>query len=246
MRQAAPGESHLQMEKGDVSSLIRRVPRSRLASRRSRQERPGVTAIRIRWVSLFAAGAAMVILIFYLAMFYLRLPQGVVQIGGPFALTDSDGQTVTDRSFRGKWMLVYFGYTYCPDVCPTTLNEIAEVLARLGDGAKAITPVFITVDPERDTTAVLRAFVKAFDPRIVGLTGSPAAIAAAAKAYKVYYEKSKTGNGPQDYLVDHTALIYLMRPDGRFETYFSPDATADDIVRGLRRLIPQATAGGAS
>lgn len=169
--------------------------------------------------------------------FDFRAPQPTVQIGGPFTLLDSNGQPVTDRTFRGKWMLVYFGYTYCPDVCPTTLNEMAEALDKLGPDAAKIAPLFITVDPERDTAAVLRNYVKAFDTRIHGLTGSPQQIAAVAREYRVFYQKSDPGKGAKDYLIDHSSLIYVMNPAGQFTAYFSHDMTADDIASGLRKFI---------
>ncbi len=166
-----------------------------------------------------------------------RAPQPTVQIGGPFTLLDSSGQLVTDRTFRGKWMLVYFGYTYCPDVCPTTLNEMAEALDKLGPDAAKVAPLFITVDPERDTAAVLREYVKAFDTRIRGLTGRPEQIAAIAREYRVFYRKSDAEKGAKDYLMDHSSLIYVMNPAGQFTAFFSHDVTSDDIANGLRKFM---------
>jgi protein SCO1/2 len=137
-------------------------------------------------------------------------------IGGPFTLQGENGATVTDRDFRGRWMLVYFGYTFCPDVCPTTLADMATALAELGPLAARIQPIFISVDPARDTPAVAAAYARSFDSRILGLSGSAAEIARVAGAYKVYYSVHRTGDGPGDYLLDHTAFLYVMRPDGSF------------------------------
>lgn len=157
--------------------------------------------------------------------------------GGPFSLIDGSGATVTDRTFRGKWELVFFGYTYCPDLCPTTLNTISDALAALGPLADKVQPLFITVDPQRDTQAVIGDYVRNFDPRIVGLTGSPEAIAAVAKEYKVYYAVHRTGNGPDDYLMDHSGFVYLMDPDGRFVRVLSGETSAQAMADKLRPLL---------
>jgi protein SCO1/2 len=161
---------------------------------------------------------------------------GVAAIGGPFALTDQTGKAVTDQTYKGKWLLVFFGFTYCPDVCPTTLNQVAQVMDRLGPLASQVQPLFITVDPARDTPPVLAQYTAAFDPRIVGLTGTPAEIAAAAKAYRVYYAKVDQGS---DYSMDHSAILYVMRPDGRYEAFFAADAKADDMTAKLKSWIEQ-------
>jgi len=160
-------------------------------------------------------------------------------IGGPFTLTGSDGKTVTDRSFRGKWMMVYFGYTFCPDACPTTLNDIAETLTELGPLASKITPVFVTIDPERDTPEVMGRYVNSFDPRIVGLTGSAEAIAEVAKEYRVYYKKRPIGQRPDDYLMDHSSIIYIMNPEGRYVTLISAEQKPAQMATRLRQLISQ-------
>jgi protein SCO1/2 len=158
-------------------------------------------------------------------------------VGGPFTLTNGDGQTVTDRDFRGKYMLVYFGYTYCPDVCPTTLNALADALDRLGAKADRLQPLFVTVDPRRDTPAVIKQYTAAFTPRIEGLTGTPAEIAAAAKEYHVYYAEHRTGPGPNDYSMDHSSILYLMAPDGRFIAPVRADETGAEIAADLTRLM---------
>ena len=156
-------------------------------------------------------------------------------LGGPFTLVAADGRTVTDQSYRGKWLLVYFGYTYCPDVCPTTLNNIAQALVRLGADTRAVTPIFITVDPQRDTRQVIGQYVKAFDPRIVGLTGSQAQIAAVAKEYRVYYEPQPAQNG--GYLVDHSSFIYVIDPHGKFVKILPGSTSGAEIAAAIRPFI---------
>jgi protein SCO1 len=156
-------------------------------------------------------------------------------IGGPFTLQNGDGQTVTNKTFQGKYMLVYFGYTYCPDVCPTTLQSIASAMDRLGPKADKVVPIFITVDPWRDKPAVVKRYAAAFSPRVVGLTGSPQEISRVEQEYHVYAEKRAAGNG--EYSMDHSSVIYLMGPDGRFIAPIaegSPDSMATDIGRLAR------------
>ncbi len=163
-------------------------------------------------------------------------PPPEVQIGGAFSLLDKDGRGVTDRDLRGRYALVYFGYTFCPDVCPTTLNAVAAAVDLLGPQAK-LTPVFITVDPRRDTPKVVGDYVAAFSPRLLGLTGTPEQVAAATSAYRVYAAPHRTGPGPNDYTMDHTSLLYLMAPDGRFVAPIradqAPAAMAQDIKRNM-------------
>src|SRR3954447_24211281 len=137
-------------------------------------------------------------------------------IGGPFQLESGDGKPVTDRDFRGKYMLVYFGYTFCPDVCPTTLNAVADAMDKLGPKADRVQPLFITVDPKRDTPAVVKQYAAAFGHRVIGLTGSAEQIAKVSKEYRVYYAEHRTGPGPDDYAMDHSSILYLMGPDGAF------------------------------
>jgi protein SCO1/2 len=158
-------------------------------------------------------------------------------IGGPFVLTATDGSTVTDATYRGKILLVYFGYTTCPDACPTTLNSIAAALAELGPLADHIQPLFVTIDPKRDTREVLADYVKAFDPHIVGLTGTPDQIAAAAKAYGVYYAPYKTADAPDGYLMDHTSVVYVMNEQYRFVSSFTQDTPATQMADRLRKLL---------
>jgi protein SCO1/2 len=159
---------------------------------------------------------------------------GAAAIGGPFKLTDQNGKPRSDADFRGQYTLVFFGYTNCPDVCPTTMQTLTDAMTDLGPKADKVTPVFITVDPERDTAKALKDYAANFTPRLVMLTGSPADIAAVAKEYRVYY--AKAGEGP-NYAMDHTALIYLMGPDGTYVTHYAPQATADDIAKDLRQRL---------
>ncbi|HVZ05874.1 SCO family protein [Hyphomicrobium sp.] len=139
---------------------------------------------------------------------------GKALVGGPFSLIDQTGKHVTDKDFRGKYMLVFFGYTNCPDICPAGLQVMSAALEKLGDRGKDIVPIFITVDPERDTQEKLAAYVKNFTPRLVGLTGSPSDIAATAKAYRVFYQKVPDQSDPKNYSVDHSSIFYLMGKDG--------------------------------
>lgn len=158
-------------------------------------------------------------------------------IGGAFALTDQFGKPRTDAEFRGQAMLVFFGFTNCPDICPVGLQSMSDALDLLGEGADRITPIFITVDPARDTPAVLRDYVANFHPRLVALTGSAEDIGKVAKSYRVYYAKVTGDKAPDDpaaYLMDHSAIVYLMGPDGAFVTHFSPGTSAADMAKGLR------------
>ena len=160
-----------------------------------------------------------------------------VTIGGSFTLRTPDGVTVTEQTYRGKWLLVYFGYTFCPNTCPTALMDISSVLARLGGEADVIQPLFITVDPQRDTPDVLQEYTRSFDPRIIGLSGDEQQIAAAAQAYGADYTPRKTGQGDEDYLIDHSSYIYLMDPHGRFARGFDADTPPDRVAQEVRELV---------
>lgn len=162
---------------------------------------------------------------------------GTAQVGGPFQLVDHTGKRVTDRDFRGKYLLVFFGFTFCPDICPTALQVMAAALEGLGAKAERITPVFITVDPERDTPEQLASYVSSFHPRLVGLTGSAEEIAAAAKAYRVYYKKSKDEKSSAEYTMDHTSIVYLMGPDGAFVTHFTHATSAETMKARLAQVL---------
>ena len=163
-------------------------------------------------------------------------PAGLA-VGGPFVLEDGAGKTVSDRDYRGKYMLVYFGYTFCPDVCPTTLNAVADALDRMGGKADRLQTLFITVDPKRDTPPVVKDFAAAFSPRITGLTGTPDEIAKVAKEYRVYYAEHRTGPGPNDYSMDHSSVLYLMGPYGRFIAPVRADGSGEQIAAALTRLM---------
>lgn len=161
-----------------------------------------------------------------------------MDIGGPFQLVDQQGRPVTDQTFRGQYMLVYFGYGYCPDVCPTELANLTAALDILGPKADAVKPLFITVDPERDTPAFLADYVANFHPRLTGLTGTPEQIKAVAKAYKVYYAKAEQP-GEADYLMDHTSFVYLMGPDGRFLSLFRGQTDPNTIAETIARFMTE-------
>ncbi|MDH2384571.1 SCO family protein [Bradyrhizobium sp. CER78] len=158
-------------------------------------------------------------------------------VGGPFTLTDQAGHARTDKEFRGRLMLVYFGFTYCPDVCPTDLQAIGLALDKLGPDGDQVQPVFITVDPERDTASHLAEYVPMFHPRLIGLTGSADAIRQVADAYKVYYARVPLKDG--DYTVDHTAYIYLMDRDGNYLGFFPPGTSADRMVEIIRPRLAE-------
>lgn len=164
---------------------------------------------------------------------------GIAQIGGPFTLVDQTGAVRTDKDFHGKLMLVYFGYTYCPDVCPTALQVMSVAVQDLGPKAKDVVPIFITVDPDRDTVKHLAAYVKNFDPRMVGLTGSADQIKQAAKVYRVYYRKAEPapGSPPKDYLMDHSSVIYLMDRQGHYITHFTHRSQSEDIEAAIREHL---------
>jgi protein SCO1 len=162
---------------------------------------------------------------------------GTALVGGPFSLVGTDGKPVTDRDFRGRYMLIFFGFTHCPDICPAELQVIAQALEQLGDKAKNVVPIFITLDPERDTPEAMGSYVKSFGPNFVGLTGSPEAIAAAAKAYRVSYAKVEDKESAANYGVDHSALVYLMDPEGRYVTHFSYGLSADQMAEKLGKSL---------
>ena len=196
---------------------------------------------RFALVAVVAAGVLVLAAGALLALAFRETPQGAAgtalasAIGGPFRLTDQNGKPVSDADLKGKWQLLFFGYTHCPDACPTALNEIALALDQLGAKRDAVEVVFITVDPERDTPEVLKSYVASFDAPIIALTGAPEAVAQAAKAYRVYYAKHPRPDGEYD--MDHSAVIYLMNPEGRFTASFTPDSTAEAIAARLQKLL---------
>ena len=166
-----------------------------------------------------------------------------VTTGGRFMLQDQTGKIVTDEDFKGKFMLIYFGYTYCPDICPTSLQTIAHALDLLGKKGDVIQPIFISIDPQRDTVKVLREYVAAFHPRLIGLTGTEAVVNSVAKKYRVRFKKvSETGGINDDYTVDHTSSVFLMGPQGEFITRFSHATTSKQMAAKLATIIGKFTA----
>jgi len=161
-----------------------------------------------------------------------------VTIGGPFTLTAVDGETVTDRTYRGRWLLVYFGYTSCPETCPTVLNAIGVALDKLGPDAKRVQPLFITVDPQRDTPEVMGKYINAFDSRIVGLTGSPQQIETVVQEYGAYSAPHDVGGG-ETTLMDHSTYIYLMSAEGKFVKAFDANTPGDHLAQEIRKLVAQ-------
>ena len=167
--------------------------------------------------------------------------RGVALVGGPFTLIDQHGKKRTDREFRGTYLLVFFGYTNCPDVCPTGLQDMSEALDALGPDARKVQPIFITIDPGRDRPALLKNYAANFHPRLVALTGSASAIATTANAYRVYYAKSGEKSG-DNYLMSHSTFIYLMGPDGKYLTTFSYNTSPKSMAMGIRKLFKRASA----
>jgi protein SCO1/2 len=157
-------------------------------------------------------------------------------VGGPFALIDHTGKPRTEADFRGKFLLIYFGFTHCPDVCPTDLQAIGLALDQLGKVAEEVQPLFITVDPERDTPQLLADYLPSFHPRLIGLSGDSTSIRKAARAYKVYYAKVPTADG-SDYTVDHSGYIYLMDRAGQYLGFFPPGTPPDRMADVIRPLV---------
>jgi len=162
---------------------------------------------------------------------------GTSQIGGPFKLTDQNGLLRSDSEFRGQMMLVFFGYTNCPDVCPTSLGAMTEALNLLGESGNLVRPIFVTIDPARDTVEQLKLYAQGFHPRLVLLTGPENEIARAAKAYRIYAAKSKDSGEGSDYLMDHSSYIYLMGVDGRYVTHFAPGTAPDKMAEAIRQYL---------
>jgi cytochrome oxidase Cu insertion factor (SCO1/SenC/PrrC family) len=160
---------------------------------------------------------------------------GKVEVGGPYTLTDQNGKAVSSADFHGKYQLIYFGYSFCPDVCPTTLGVISQALDKMGVDQNRIVPVFITIDPDRDTPGVLKNYMAAFGPRFVGLTGSQAQITAVEKEYRVYAKKQPLAAG--GYGMDHSSVIYLMGADGRLVTFYDELISPDQLEKDLKAKI---------
>ena len=167
----------------------------------------------------------------------LQTSAGEALIGGPFTLTDQHGEQRTEQDFAGRYMLIYFGYTYCPDFCPMSLSNMTQAMDLLPpEAAEQVVPVFITVDPERDTVAQLAEYAPLFHPRLVALTGSAEATKQAAQAYRVYF--AKAGDADSDaYLMDHSTFIYLMGPDGKYVRHFAHNATPEEMAEAIEAAI---------
>jgi len=183
----------------------------------------------------FAASLVVGLLVMFWAMGGVSKVAQPAAIGGPFQLTDQNGKAVTDKSLKGKPTLIFFGYTHCPDVCPTSLFEISEVLRAMGRDADKVNAIFISVDPERDTPAAMKDYLSSFDPHLEGLSGDPAETAKVITSYRVYAKKVPTKDG--DYTMDHTALIYLMDRDGRFVSPFNLKRTPEEAAVELKRYL---------
>ncbi len=162
---------------------------------------------------------------------------GEALVGGPFTMVDQDGRTVTEDDFKGQVTVLYFGFTFCPDVCPTQLLALSSALDRLGKKADSIVPVFVSVDPERDTPRVLKDYVSNFHPSMVGLTGSPEQVAAMADAFYVTYYKVKNADTAAEYLMDHTSIVYVMGRDGKYLTHFTHSTTPEEMADTLKQFL---------
>jgi protein SCO1/2 len=189
---------------------------------------------------LLALGAFVAGLVLFSAVIFIvtgRTPAPIAMstVGGPFKLIDQNNKPITEQDFKGQPFLVFFGFTHCPDVCPTTLFEVSEIFRTLGPEAKNLRAMFVTVDPERDTPAVIKDYLSSFDPRIVGATGDVDAITAAEKSYRVYAKKVPTDGG--GYTMDHTAIVYLMNKDGRFVAPFNMKRRPEEAAADLKRYL---------
>ena len=189
---------------------------------------------------IFIAAALLLIALVIIgsyAMFFSGRHEDSLSFGGSFTLTDQNGHTVHARDFRGKLMLVYFGYTFCPDLCPTELQLITSTLDQLGPAAANIQPIFITIDPARDRPKLLKEYLANFYPTFVGLTGTPAEIAAVAREYRVYYSKAVDAKATENCLIDHTGFVYLQGRKGQSLGTFLPSVSASELARSLRQAL---------
>ena len=194
-----------------------------------------ITPNKFRLVALGSIVVALAIAVFGLTEF-VREKTAPEQIGGPFTLTDHFGKTVTDQDFHGKFLIVYFGYTFCPDVCPTGLQTVAETLDLLDpEQMKRVTPLFISVDPERDTPELMKEYVSNFHDNMIGLSGTREQIDAVAAGYRARYKKVETGD--EFYLIDHTALLYVMDADGKYRFHMPHVAEPDRFAERLRKIM---------
>jgi protein SCO1/2 len=186
-------------------------------------------------VAAFASSLVVGLVVLLWLLGGLRGVTAPASIGGPFQLTDQAGQTVTEKNLQGKPTLIFFGFTHCPDVCPTSLFEISEVLRAMGGDADRVNAYFISVDPERDTAAAMKDYLSSFDPHLKGLTGGPEAVAKVISGFRVYAKKVPLKDG--DYTMDHTALIYLMDRDGKFVAPFNLKRPPEEAAKDLKRYL---------
>ncbi len=189
---------------------------------------------------ILAFGFLALALVLGLAALLRPLPitgSGTALVGGPFVMVNHLGETVTEKTYTGKYMLVFFGFTFCPDVCPTELQVMTAALEQLGEEAQNIVPILVSVDPGRDTPAAMKAYVENFSPALQGLTGSPEQVAAMAKVYRVFYQRVENAKSPADYTMDHSSIIYLMGPDGKFIKHFSYTTDAAALAAGLKAAL---------
>jgi protein SCO1/2 len=186
-------------------------------------------------IGAFAGSLVVGLVLMLWVMGGLRHVTAPAAIGGPFQLTDQAGQTVTEKSMQGRPSLIFFGFTHCPDVCPTTLFEISEVLRAMGQDADRVNAYYISVDPERDTQAAMKEYLSSFDPRLKGLTGDPEQLSKVMSEYRVYAKKVPLKDG--DYTMDHTALVYLMDRDGKFVSPFNVNRKPEDAASDLKHYL---------
>ena len=186
-------------------------------------------------VTAFTASLLIGLLVMLWAMGGVRGVTAPAAIGGPFQLTDQSGAVVTEKNLQGKPSLVFFGFTHCPDICPTSLFEMSEILRAMGKDADRVNAYFISVDPERDNKEAMKDYLSSFDPHLKGLTGDPEAVAKVLSAYRVYAKKVPLKDG--DYTMDHTALIYLMDRDGKFVSPFNLKRTPEQAAADLKHYL---------
>ena len=193
------------------------------------------TARLLLALGAFVAGLVLFSAVIFIVTGRTPVPIAASAVGGPFKLVDQNAKPITDQDFKGQPFLVFFGFTHCPDVCPTTLFEVSEIFRALGPDAKNLRAMFVTVDPERDTPAVIKDYLASFDPRITGATGDVDAITAAEKSYRVYAKKVPVDGG--GYTMDHTAIVYLMSKDGRFVAPFNMKRRPEEAAAELKRYL---------
>lgn len=191
----------------------------------------------LSWLVCSLALAALLVLVGPKRMLSPPAGSGHALIGGDFTLVDENGKTVNAADFRGRYTLVYFGFTHCPDICPTTLLIMRNALDRLGDKKKSVVPIFISLDPERDTPKAVKRYISNFGDTLVGLTGTPAQVKSAADAYRVYYSRVEQEGSAAGYLIDHSGFIYLMDPKGRYIAHFAHSISETELASKLGQFI---------